>query len=239
MQIFVINLEKDKKRYATITESLNKFNLKFERIDAVYGASINRSEDPSIFTGNECLVRHNCLSSTKLLGNLTDGELGCALSHLNVYKEIVKRNLPGAIILEDDFIVTSQLDFIFSQALQVLPNADVISGIGNIHAGLRLAFWHRTRKIPQTNFTITRLGIPGLDWFFNRRRRSGTTSCYYVSNKACQRLLKIGYPVRFESDVLLGMVAYNKLAYYAIEPKLGESPIVESSIGEHGGTKFI
>lgn len=239
MQIFVINLEKDKERFAQIAASLNEYKLPFERIEAVYGASINREEDPSIFTGKEWLVRHNCLSSTKLVGNLTDGELGCALSHIKVYKEIVARNLPGAIILEDDFIVTSKLDFIFDKALEVLPKADVISGIGNIHAGLRLAFWRIRRKIPDTNFTITRLGIPGLDWIFNRRRRSGMTTCYYISNKACQKLLKLAYPVRFESDVLLGMVAFNKLAYYCIEPKLGNLSPIDSTIGQHGGTKFI
>lgn len=239
MQIFVINLEKDKERYAQIADSLNKFKLNFERVDAVYGASINREEDPTIFTDKECVVKHNCLSSTKLIGNLTDGELGCALSHLKVYKEIVDRNLPGAIVLEDDFIVTSKLDYIFKKALEVLPKADVISGVGDIHAGLRLAFWHVRRKIPDTNFTITRLGIPGLDWFFNRRRRSGMTSCYYISNQACQKLLKLAYPVRFESDVLLGMVAFNKLAYYCIEPKLGNLSPIDSTIGRHGGTKFI
>lgn len=235
----MINLEKDTARYAQAKSALEQYGQQFERIDAVYGAAVNRQSDPEIFTGSECLVRHNFLSSTKLIGNLTDGELGCALSHLKVYKEIVQRKLPGAIILEDDFKTTSDLNQIFTQALTVVPKADVISGLGNIHAGLRLAFWHRKRKIPQTSCTITRLGIPGLDWFFNRRRRSGMTTCYYISNSACRRLLQLGYPVRFESDVLLGMVAYNKLAYYCIEPKLGEFAPIASSIRQHCGTKFI
>lgn len=38
---------------------------------------------------------------------LTDGELACALSHVRAYRKIVDEGLPGAIVFEDDAILSN------------------------------------------------------------------------------------------------------------------------------------
>lgn len=40
---------------------------------------------------------------------LTRGEIGCSLSHIKIYEDIIKNNLSYAMILEDDAVLSSQL----------------------------------------------------------------------------------------------------------------------------------
>lgn len=42
--------------------------------------------------------------------NLLRGQLGCALSHIGVYKEIVKSNYGKTLILEDDITISSNIN---------------------------------------------------------------------------------------------------------------------------------
>ena len=237
MQIFVINLKEDIERRQSITKCLKELHLDFEIFNAIKGKDIDRPNNPLVYDKDECLVKHNFLSKTVMRGKLSDGELGCALSHLGVYQEIVKRNLPGAIILEDDFIPSCDLNAVFSAAYKVVPQADIISGYP-LGGGLRQSFFTVKQKINIKDFRVYRLGVPGLDWFLNRRRRAPTSACYFISSEACKRLIQLGFPVRFESDVLMGMVAFNKLKYFALTPFCGTRLKTSSSIGVHGTYRF-
>lgn len=237
MQIFVINLKEDVERRQSITKCLNDLKLDFEIFDAVRGKNVERHNNPLVYDKDECLVKHNFLSKTIMRGKLSDGELGCALSHLGVYQEIVKRNLPGAIVVEDDFIPDCNLSEVFAAACKSAPDADIISGFP-LGGGLRQSIFVHKKSINLGNFKIYRLGVPGFDWFLNRRRRAPTTACYFISKKACLKLIDLGFPVRFESDVLIGMVAFNKLKYYGLSPFCGTRLNVKSSIEFHGTYRF-
>lgn len=239
MKIYVINLKKDVDRYKVVSGALEKLGLSWERVDAVQGSNVNREEHPEVFCGKEYIVRHNFLSKAILKGSLTNGELGCAMSHLRVYHKLALSGDEGAIILEDDFVPRENLSYFIEQALKAVPDADIIYCHGAIRAGLRSAFWLRPKKVPLTNKVVLRQGIPGFNWFFNRRRRRHmSTVCYWISRKAAMKLLDLGFPVKFESDVLTGMIAYNKLKFYVLYPGLGDLGGNPSSIQTHGGTKF-
>lgn len=237
MLVLVINLKEDQERLDQISKAHKFWNIDFVRIDAVRGSKIDRENNPEIFNGEFTIIRHNFLSKTTLTGHLTDGELGCALSHLEAYKYILNSGEKEAIILEDDFVPNCNVIDVFTKALKCKPDAEIITGAGPLRTGLRHAFWSRLHYISGTDRKIMRVGIPGLDWFFNRRRRHSLTSCYYIKAQTCEHLMKLAYPVRLESDVLIGMVAFNKVKYYTIQPSLGETRGV-SSIQDHGGAKF-
>lgn len=243
MYVQVINLERNKDRLVRVAQELDRRGIKWERLEGVDGGLIDRSQRPDIFYGTEFTVRHNFLSKATYVGQLTNGELGCALSHLRAYHNILLSGENGGIIMEDDFMASTDVPAVVENALKVKPKADIISCYGVLKSGLRQAFWARSYKIPGTNKRITRVGIPGFDWFFNRRRRKGAAVCYWISKQACARLLEIGYPVKFEADVLTGMVAFNKLRYYLITPSLGycleeRDSDFKSTIGLHGGCRF-
>lgn len=89
---FLINLDKDKDRLEFMSSQLNKINIPFERVAAVYGKTY--SVDDREYN------REKALAATGHA--LLPGEIGCALSHVSIYKMIVEKKLPYALVLEDD-----------------------------------------------------------------------------------------------------------------------------------------
>jgi len=90
MYTFVISLPEDIARRTFVKAQLDKLGLEFEFFDAVRGSE--KIGDPRWYDD---------VAARKLEDrSLRPGEVGCALSHAAVYAEIVKRDLPWALILE-------------------------------------------------------------------------------------------------------------------------------------------
>ena len=101
---FVINLAHAVKRRAHMEEQLQAQGIQAEFIDAVNGRQMSETE------------RQSHLNSEKMkdIGwKLSPAEIGCALSHLKVYKLMVERQLPYAIILEDDIELAGDFAALF------------------------------------------------------------------------------------------------------------------------------
>lgn len=49
-------------------------------------------------------------AAARMRRRMTDGELACALSHQQIYRTIVERDLPAAVILEDDALIGPAFD---------------------------------------------------------------------------------------------------------------------------------
>ncbi len=96
MKIYIVNLEKDVERKASIKAQLDDLNLDYEFISAVYGKNLTQEEISRLSPDFE---------KTRL----TLPELGCALSHLKVYKKIIENNDSIALILEDDVKINSDI----------------------------------------------------------------------------------------------------------------------------------
>nr|WP_255705603.1 glycosyltransferase family 25 protein [Xenorhabdus sp. PB61.4] len=101
MKIYVINLAQDVERKKSMQEQLKKLELDFEFISAVYGKSLNKEQ-----------IQENCPNFDEM--TLAIGELGCSLSHLNIYKKIIKNKIPISLILEDDARLGDNLTNILS-----------------------------------------------------------------------------------------------------------------------------
>ena len=219
MKVFVVSLENAVDRRSEIEAGLKHFNIEYEIFPAALGKEVDR-RDPKIFNEETYTIRNNLFSKVLMKGKLNNGELGCALSHLKLYQKIVRDNLPGAIVLEDDFEVCNNFPKIFSKILKIIHDADIINGRTDPKRGLRQCWFTIKRHVivDGQKFSFYKAGVPGLNWLLNRRRRAESSRCYYISNHACSRLIKLGFPVRMESDRLIGMVAFNKLDYYIIDP---------------------
>ena len=87
--IFVINLNGFTDRLERISRRLNGLGLDFERIPAVNGRSLSREEKRKI-------------SSGRSRPPLSDSEIAHHMSHLKALRLVADRELPRAIILEDD-----------------------------------------------------------------------------------------------------------------------------------------
>lgn len=95
--IFVISLHDAKERRNKIAVDLQALDLPFEIVDAIDGRV-------SLPCKQEKLIdRPRTLAG--LRRSMTNAEYACALSHLGIWQRILDRELPGAVILEDDAIV--------------------------------------------------------------------------------------------------------------------------------------
>ena len=91
---FVINLEKDHEKKIHMKQMAQKNDLNPIFIDGIYGASLNSNYISQHYS--EKLAKKNIGRS------LTKGEIGCALSHLSIYRKMIEEKIDAALILEDD-----------------------------------------------------------------------------------------------------------------------------------------
>jgi len=113
--VYVINLAKDIDRWRHIEASLLSLGISPIRIRAVDG--INRT---SLIRR---LIKRNFATKDWAL---TPGEIGCALSHIKVWKKVSRGGLP-AIILEDDAEIASSFKhFYFNDLPLFLQRCDIV-----------------------------------------------------------------------------------------------------------------
>lgn len=106
---FYINLDRDVSRRARLEAELTNCRLSAERIPAVDGRAVP-----------------DWLQSF-YDDRMEPGEVGCSASHLTIYRIIVERNLPFALILEDDArIETDSLGAIEAAAKMAPHGWDII-----------------------------------------------------------------------------------------------------------------
>jgi len=109
MDIYVVNLAKDtiKKKY--MESHLNEFDLAPVYIQGVYGQDLSDDELKKFY-------KEEAAKATigRALGH---GEIGCFLSHLNIYFKMLNDNVKYALILEDDIELKFDIKLIIDELL--------------------------------------------------------------------------------------------------------------------------
>lgn len=105
--IIIISLPDAFERRQRITQQLNGLDLPFTIFNAIDGRHGLPIEYESMID--------RAPERSRLSRKLSDAEYACALSHQAVYRQIIDDNLQGAIVLEDDAILTP----LFSEFLAV------------------------------------------------------------------------------------------------------------------------
>ena len=137
MKIYVINLKKDnekRQRIASMFQTLNITN--YEIFDAVNGNELKQFE-----------INKKWYDPWSHL-HLTKGEVGCALSHYQLWQKI-KKERKMAMILEDDFIINNEKLFVECANYEEEYTKKVCSKFEVLYLG-------RKKMSPETeqNFTI-------------------------------------------------------------------------------------
>lgn len=91
---FIISLPQEEVRRQPLIHQLTECGLDFSVFDAVHGAVLSERELEEAYD-KEKAIRVFCRELSK-------GELGCALSHIALYRKMVEENIPYGLILEDD-----------------------------------------------------------------------------------------------------------------------------------------
>ncbi|XP_032818430.2 procollagen galactosyltransferase 1-like [Petromyzon marinus] len=96
-EMFVISLVRRADRRVRILRALHEQELKAKVIDAVDGRSLNTSQLRAM--GVDMLPGYQDPYTGR---DITRGEIGCFLSHYNVWTEVVERRMEKVVVFEDD-----------------------------------------------------------------------------------------------------------------------------------------
>lgn len=110
MNIFVINLEQDKEKKNQMKQILNQYSNNYHFFTAINGREISSKYQEV----NINLDWYDPFYHT----HISQGEVGCALSHFSLWKRIIDDKIEKAIILEDDIIIKD------SNWLSIIDNID-------------------------------------------------------------------------------------------------------------------
>ena len=100
LPVLVINLDRERERWAHISAEAARSGLAIERVPAVSGLNVPDHLRGRFFRGATC----------EPASLLMAGEVGCYASHLLAYERIVESGLEWALVLEDDVRLSS--DFV-------------------------------------------------------------------------------------------------------------------------------
>lgn len=90
---YAINLERATERRSRICAQLDRLGIPYRVFPAVDGRRLTEDDIQAHYDEAAARVHYRPLSR---------GELGCALSHLGVYKQMLSDGVPFALVLEDD-----------------------------------------------------------------------------------------------------------------------------------------
>ncbi len=208
--ITVINLKKDTGRKNKITQQLNDLNLEFSFFDAIYGAELNDKEFNAVYN-----PKHSIKKNARLLRK---NDIGCALSHLGVYQQMLDDNIDKMIILEDDVI----LDKEFVNALDI---------IGYLPENLEIFLlgYSSKRRMPcnfniklKNNHTAFNIGV-------SPKQRGGLYA-YVINKRGALRMLSYKDSIYQSIDSYTG--DYRYMNVYNIYPRVAmQNHNIPSSIG--------
>ena len=205
--VFVISLERAAERRQAIVTLLNRLGVEFELFSAVDGDQLTEG-DLSLYSERDAI---------KLEGRpLSKGEIGCYLSHIGVWKEIVSRKLPDALVLEDD----AEIGY---AALEVLAVRHLLPSDWEF-----VNFLSDARQSPAGDaiWDIYRAG--------EFRRRPNRTSSYLISQSGVTRLLAYAFPIKHPIDGLTGRTEMTGLRMYGIFPPIASLSQAPTTITGRG-----
>lgn len=223
MNIFVISLERCQERRQSIEHNLQSLNLPYEIFPAVDGSCLSESDKALVETVDDLYLDLPNGKQILIKDKLINGEIGCALSHLKLYQKIIDMGLNYACILEDDSILNSNIIEAINSVDKIDEPWDVVNfthhlGVRNSWFNKKYHFGSTPEKKKIQYFRREGLASVLLDARFNACRFVSMTACYVITRQACEKLIKIGYPVRMPSDYLLGYFAYNQLRIFKVFP---------------------
>jgi GR25 family glycosyltransferase involved in LPS biosynthesis len=115
-KIFVINLKRRPDRRDEVERLMAKHSVSFEFVDAVDGAEKFKDESLADYYGA------NFIDERKTQNwQASPGQIGCWLSHVNIWKRMVAENIQSALILEDDICFVDDFNKKFSEYFNAVP----------------------------------------------------------------------------------------------------------------------
>jgi GR25 family glycosyltransferase involved in LPS biosynthesis len=210
--MFVLNLDRSKGRMENARKQLLRENINYVRIPAVDGKMLDLKD----------LEERNLLQFVpeRTGRKLTPGEVGCTLSHRKFWYEVIRRKLPIAIVLEDDFQISAGFLRSWEKILEDVPQDWDILYLGCRAQEESGCHAQKTNTTLDGKFTIV------------TENCDPAAHAYAVNQRSARKLAEASLPVMDPSD---GYIARDFLAKgfkaYCANPELITQGGFESDIG--------
>ena len=185
MYAFAINLARSLDRRAHITAELDLSGLDYELVPAVDGRALDLDDlnlvDPALvqrFGGEEGAP-----------STLLAGSVGCALSHLQVYRDIIDRGLDHALVVEEDVILPDGLAVVADSVAEYLTGAEVVLLSYDSPTPCRMSTAGAV-LLPSGHHLALPIDIG----------QPRSAAAYVITREACERLAKTLVPIRVQAD---------------------------------------
>jgi len=179
---YLINLDKDLDRLAFFKSNFERLGITFERIAAVDGRTFSE-EDYQAFMQKRPR-NYNRDNSKKWLR----GQMGCFLSHYNVWKKIAEGRENYCAVFEDDIHISNDLKHILQSENWIPHNIDIIrleTSTNRIQLTSQPVATYKKRKL---------YGVKSTSW---------CAGAYIISRKAALRLVSLSEKYHEPADIML------------------------------------
>ncbi len=217
-KVYIVNLKKDKNRRKNIIREVKKQNFKnFEIIDAIDGNNLDKNElNISKFKNNKLLNPWN--------SKMSPSQIGCALSHIKIYKKFIESNYNFALILEDDAVFIEN----FNDNLKSFV-------IKNFYFKKQIVLLSELKEFYSKPID-SKYGYEIVDVsnaFF--------THAYMINKEAAKSIISFNYPVKTIADNFVFFKIYCKIKITGLNPFLvdQEKKKFKSSINSHETTEKV
>ena len=186
--VYVINLDRATTRMQYMAQELGREGLDFVRFSAVDGHKVAKSSLRGTDIDRTCTVA------------CTPGVIGCALSHLDVWRLCAREGHGAALIMEDDVVMYPNFKERLDQALSAVPEDYDVLLLGHHRAdgtttgGIMASVARKPRRV---NDTIV---VPPM--FYGMH-------CYVVSSKGARILAQM--QVAYQIDIQIALDTRIKL----------------------------
>ena len=196
-KIYVVNLKRDNARRKNIINEIEKQNIKnYEIIDAIDGNELSEQE-----LNNLSYKDKNLINPWNI--KMSPSQVGCALSHIKIYKKFIKTDYNYALILEDDAVFIQS----FNEDLKKL----ILKNITDKKQILLLSELKEffSKPIDKNNsYEIVNV----TNAFF--------THSYIINKEAAKSIIKFNYPIKTIADNFVFFKIYCGVKITGLNPYL-------------------
>ena len=208
--ITVINLKKDIDKKNKITQQLNDLKREFSFFNAIHGVDLSPEDLSRAYNPQH--------STEKGLRVVRKNEIGCALSHLGVYKKMLDDGIDKMIILEDDAILDKEF-VVALNIVQFLPDNWELFLLGySSKRNIPCNFKVKLKRNP-TAFNVGVSPIP-----------RGCLHAYVINQRGARRMLSYKKSIYQPIDYYSG--DHRLMNVYTLYPRVAmQDADMDSSIG--------
>ena len=215
---YVINLDKDTKKWSQVAKVCADHDIAVERFPGIDGKALlydkNDNAKQLLKDGVTPWCQNFC----------TPGMIGCGLSHMNVWRDMFKKGYASALIMEDDVQFKDELYQVLKGAFNELKEKEKENKEESwdiLYLGCT-GLCNKNRKYNSKFFTFHALKTEHPethDKFIFRPEYPVALQAYILSRAGCEKLLKLIPKVPYHIDIAIAQKGKD-MNIYACHPKV-------------------